>query len=183
MNEQIKIPFRKKKMIPYVVGALVFVLFGVLMIAAAVPGSGSLLTRVVFFLTGLASVLFFGLVAVVMLAKLARTNAGLILDEEGLTDHSSGLPAGFIPWNDIRKISVTTTGNQRFLVIHVKKPEKYLDREPNLLKRTAMRMNYKLSGSPIHIQVSFLDMDLYTLQELIASKRFQQQQAGKEAAM
>jgi hypothetical protein len=64
------------------------------------------------------------------------------------------------------------------LVIILKKPGKYIERESNFLKRIAMRMNYKISGSPIHILVSFLDTDLNTLNVMIANKRYQKKPAA-----
>lgn len=176
MNEQIKIPLHKKKMVPYFLGAGIFVLLGIWIFLAAFQHELQLVGRIVFFLTGFASILFFGLVVIVLLLKLITKNAGLIISDDGLTDNSSGLSAGFIDWSDIRSIHFSGSGINKFLIIKVKKPEKYINRESNVLKRTAMHLNHKMSGSPIHILVSFLEINEFMLQDMIATKRFKKKQ-------
>lgn len=178
MNEQAVIPLNKKRMLPNLLGAMVFVIAGSFMLVAAIAGKGQLFGRVVFLIVGLAALLFFGAIAWVMLAKIVRRRAGLIISDKGLTDNSSGLSAGFIAWNDIRKINVSYTGKLAFLVVVPKNPEKYIQREGNPLKRLAMRMNYKMSGSPIHILASYLDTDLHSLNALIAERRYQKKPAS-----
>jgi hypothetical protein len=173
MQEQTAISINKKRILPNVFGALVFVVLGIGMISIALLGEGAVGTKVLISLIGLVSLLFFGLILVVLLTKLVRNEAGLIITDDGLTDNTSGVSAGFIPWNDMRKINFSYTGNLVFLIVMVKKPEKYIERERNIIKRMAMRINYKISGSPIHILVSYLDIDLRTLNHMISDKKFQ----------
>ncbi|ULQ57112.1 hypothetical protein KJS94_02735 [Flavihumibacter rivuli] len=174
MNEQVEIPLNKKKMLPLLLGALAFSLTGIWMINLALRVKNQLISQVIFFVIGLSALLFFGLVALVMLMKIFSNKAGMTITDEGMIDNASGISVGFIGWNEIKKIQYTQNGNFTTLVVFVKKPEKYLERESNFLKRLAMRMNHKISGSPIHITASFLDINLYTLNEMIATKRFQQ---------
>jgi hypothetical protein len=181
MNEPIEIPLNKKKIVPHILGALVFVLLATVMLADAFQLKNQPVTQAFVFLIGLAGILFFGLISIVLSAKLLKNKVGMIISDEGLIDNSSGLPAGFIPWKDIRKINFTATGYHRFLVIIVKKPGKYIERESNFLKRAAMWLNYKIAGSPIHILASFLEVDFYTLNEMIAQKRYQKKHTGEES--
>ena len=174
MNPQTEIAFNKKKIGPHLLGALVFAMLSTGMIGLALNAKSQLLAQVVFFTVGLAGLLFFGLIAVVHLVKMAKNKPALIITDDGLFDNSSGLSAGFIRWQDIKKLNVTRTGNQASLVIILKKPEKYIERETNFLKKAAMRINNKMSGSPVHIPLSYLDIDWPTLSELIANKRFPQ---------
>lgn len=55
----------------------------------------------------------------------------------------------------------------------VKKPDQFIDRQKLLIKRIAMRLNYKRSGTPVHILVSLLDTDINTLYSIIMEKRYQ----------
>jgi hypothetical protein len=174
MNQQVAIDFNKKKILPHLLGALVFVMLGTGMMGLALQAKNQLLAQVVFFTVGLAGLLFFGLIAVVHLMKMAKNKPALIITDDGLFDNSSGLSAGFIKWQDIKKLNFTRTGNQASLVIILKKPDKYIERESNFLKRAAMRINNKMSGSPVHIPLSYLDTDWPTLSELIANKRLLQ---------
>lgn len=181
MKEQSEIPFNRKKIIPHLLGALVFVVLGIWMITMAFYAKNQLFGQVVFFLVGLSSVSFFGLIFIMLFAKIIKSKAGIIINDEGLTDNAGGLPVGLIAWGDIKKVNFTLTGNNTTLVIILKRPEKYIERESNFLKRWAMRMNYKMSGSPVHIPANYLDIDLNTLNVMIAEKRFRKKPtAGQE---
>jgi len=53
--------------------------------------------------------------------------------------------------------------NQRFLMIMIRNPQTYIDKQTSAIKRKAMQMNFKNYGSPISIPASTL---LYNLDEL-----------------
>jgi hypothetical protein len=181
MNQQVAIAFNKKKILPHLLGALVFAVLGTGMMALSLQAKNQLLVQVVFFTVGLAGLLFFGLIAVMHLMKMAKNKPALIITDEGLFDNSSGLSTGLIKWQDIKKLNFTRTGNQASLVIMLKKTDKYIERESNFLKKASMRINNKMSGSPVHIPLSYLDIDWPALSELIADKRFPQKPAaGRE---
>lgn len=173
MNEQIEISLNKKKILPYLLGALIFVIAGVWMFSVALHTKNQILIQAIFIVVGLSSILFFGLIVIVLMTKLFKTQAGMIINDDGIIDNTSGVSVGFIAWRDIRKINYSYNGTHTFLVVIVKMPGKYIEKESNFLKRIAMRMNYKISGSPIHILVSFLDINLNTLHEMIINKRYQ----------
>ena len=105
--------------------------------------------------------------------KALGNKAGLIITDKGLYDYSSAISTGFITWSEIKKTSHSYLGSNIFMLIMVKKPEKYIARQKWLIKRIAMRLNYKMSGTPIHILVSFLDTDIHTLYSLMTEKRYQ----------
>jgi hypothetical protein len=115
-------------------------------------------------------VLFFGIIAIVIVRKFLDKKAGLIISKDGLTDNSSGVSAGFIPWSDIQEITVTQVMNQRFLMIIVSNPQYYLDKVANPIKRSAMKMNYKTYGSPISISSNTLQTNFDELHKLLVIK-------------
>ena len=173
MKEQLEIHLNKKKILSNLPGALIFVILGIWIIGLAINAKNQILIQAIFFIVGLTSILFFGLISIVLLTKIVTSKAGMIINDEGLVDNTSGVSSGFIAWHDIKKINFSLSGSHTFLVIILKNPDKYIEREANFFKKITMRMNHKISGSPIHILVSFLDMDLNTLNEIIINKRFQ----------
>ena len=50
------------------------------------------------FALGLIYAIFFGIIAVSMIQKISEKKAGLVINKQGVTDNSSGLSIGFIPW-------------------------------------------------------------------------------------
>lgn len=71
----------------------------------------------------------------------------LIADESGVTDNSSPLSVGFIPWEDIRKARTKLMGIQPFILITVKNEEKYLAKISlfgRVLAKANKRMGYEI---------------------------------------
>ena len=123
-----------------------------------------------FFVIGLASVLFFGFVAVTIFIKFSDQKPGLIISRHGITDNSSGVSAGLIPWADIQEIKISKVMSQKFLMILVNNPQAYLDKVKNPLKRNAMKMNYKTYGSPISISSNALRTNFEELHRILVLK-------------
>jgi hypothetical protein len=105
-----------------------------------------------------AAVGFFGLCGIFGLFKLFDYAPGLIVDDEGIIDNSSGISAGRIPWSDIRGFEIRTVQNQRFLTIEVHNPEKYVQRA-HVLKRPLVAFNASHFGGPIQISANALKMN------------------------
>ena len=170
-EEQIEIPLSKTKMALTFLGSLVFVGLGLWFLINP-PKSNHWLfgNPTVIFIVGLASVIFFGLVAVTIFKKYTDKKPGLTINRQGITDNSSGVSAGLIPWTDIQEIKITQVMNQKFLMFMVRNPQDYLDKVTNPLKRNAMKMNYKTYGSPISISSNALQTNFYDLHKLLIKK-------------
>ncbi|MDH4472782.1 MAG: STM3941 family protein [Fluviicola sp.] len=170
-KEHIEIPLSKTKMTLTLLGSLAFVGIGIWFlikppkISNPILGNPTLIIAV-----GLASILFFGFVAVSIFRKLSSKNVGLIISRQGVTDNSSGVSAGLIPWTDIQEINVSQVMSQKFLLLIVRNPQEYLDNVRNPIKRTAMKANYKMYGSPISISAKVLDTDFDRLHQLMVEK-------------
>lgn len=170
-EEQIEIPLSKTKITLTFLGSLVFVGFGLwVVINPPRTNVGLFSNATVIFVAGLASVLFFGLVAVTIFRKFLDNKPGLTISAEGIRDNSSGVSAGLIPWADIQEIKISQVMNQRFLMFIVSNPQYYLDKEKNLLKRNAMKLNYKSYGSPISISSNALQTNFQDLHKLLIKK-------------
>jgi hypothetical protein len=106
--------------------------------------------------------------------KLLDSKPAIILDEEGLTDNMSAISLGFILWADINYVSElsiqpTAVSTQWFVVIVLKEPEAYIEREANPIKRMFLKLNNKNYGSPIHLSTNSLDIEHKALYRLIAA--------------
>ncbi len=118
----------------------------------------------------IADILFFGLAMFFFSQKLRDKKPGLIIDDSGITDNSSGVSAGHVPWNDIKYINVVNVMRQEFLMIVVKNPNDYLNRQSNILKRKTMLLNFKQYGSPISISTNGLNFDFDELKTILDKK-------------
>jgi hypothetical protein len=169
--EQIEIPLSKKKMLLTFVGAMMFVVLGVLFLINPSMFISTFFRNPIFiFIAGLASVLFFGLVAITMFRKFFDKKAGLIINRQGIIDNSSGVSAGLVLWSDIEKIKTSKVQGQKFMMLFVKNPQDYIDRVTNPIKRKAMELNYKVYGTPISISANALQTNFDNLCKLMAEE-------------
>lgn len=170
-DEQIEIPLSKKKMLLTLFGAIIFVGLGLWFLINP-PKISNLIfgNPTLIFIVGLASIIFFGLVAITIFRKFSDKKPGLIINRKGITDNSSGVSAGLIPWTDIKEIKISQVMSQKLLMFIVSNPQDYLDKVTNPLKRNAMKMNYKTYGSPISISSNALQTNFEDLQKLLLDK-------------
>jgi hypothetical protein len=115
---------------------------------------------------GMVGFVFFGLCGVIALTKCFDSRPGLVLDSLGITDNSSGVAAGRIAWSEIRDVQIASVRSQKFLVLLVTNPEKYLGKG-NFLKRFLVDANYRMTGSPITISSSALRISFAELEQLV----------------
>ena len=114
---------------------------------------------------GYASIIFFGICAFLFARKVSDHKPGLIIEENGLTDNSSGMSAGHIPWSDVENFSIMEVHRQKLIMLYVKNPQEYINRQTNFLKRKTMQLNHKMYGTPISISTNPLKT---TVDELVA---------------
>jgi len=166
--DRIEIPLSKKKIILLVIGALAFVIIGVFFIINPEVFVKHLnivsITRVR--TVGIASVLFFGVIAIYASWKIRDKRAGLIIDENGIFDNSNSVSIGLIKWADITEIRTEEVSSSKFLLIYVSNPEVYLNKATGFRKKV-MRLNYKMYGTPLSITSNTLKYNFSTLEQLL----------------
>ena len=173
-KDTLEIPLSKRKMTLIFLGALAFVAIGIWFVTSPPQISNPIFGNpTVILISGLASILFFGIVAIVTLRKFFDKKPGLTISDEGIVDNSSGNSAGIIPWSDITNIEVAQVMSQKFIMIIVKNPQKYIDRAQNKLKKSGMKMNFKSYGSPIAISANALQINFKELEILLSEKLLQ----------
>jgi hypothetical protein len=169
--QRIEIPLSKKKITLILIGAIVFVALGVWFVMEPDTFSkGPLRSPTVVSIVGIVAIVFFGILGFYALRKLPDSKPGLILDETGLTDNSSAVAAGHILWTDIESLSVITIQKQSSIMLHVKDPQAYIDRQTGIFKKKMMQMNYKMYGSPIALNASGLTITFDELYKLISER-------------
>ncbi len=168
---QIEIPLSKKKMTLTLLGSIIFVGLGIWFLINPPKINNPIFGNpTVIFIAGLASIIFFGLVAVTIFRKLSDKKAGLIINRQGIIDNSSGVSAGLVLWTDIEEIKISNVMSQKFLMFIVKNPQDYLNKATNPLKRKGMEMNYRSDGSPISISANSLHANFDDLYNLLTEK-------------
>ncbi|MDO6431708.1 STM3941 family protein [Flavitalea sp. BT771] len=168
MTEHVEIPLNKKKLTLMLFGSLGFVIIGCwFIIKPPVIENAFLGDPAVIRVAGVLSVLFFGIVAFTLVRKLPDNRPGLIIDDQGITDNSSGVSAGLVLWEDVLEIKISTVYKNRFIMIVVRNPEEYIDRQTNLIKRKAMALNHRSYGSPISISANGLNANFDELYGII----------------
>ncbi len=168
--EKIEIPVSKTKISFLLIGALIFVILGVLF--SLVPDK---FTTAVFKnpqlirIVGIVGVLFFGAAGIYGIRKLFDKAVGLIIDDNGITDNTNASSVGLIDWSDILEVKTEQVMSTRFLLIFVDNPDEYLKRV-NGFKRKLMKGNMKMYGTPLSINSNTLRYDFCDLERLIKKK-------------
>ena len=164
MTEKIEIPLSKKKLIFLLVGSLVFVAAGIWFLVNPPNINNPVFGNPRFILIiSIAAILFFGLMGFFIARKLPENKPGLIIDQEGLIDNSSALSPGQIPWSDIVNISVIEISRQKLILLDVKNPQDYIDRQSNGFKKKLMQINHNSYGTPISISANSLQIEFNEL--------------------
>jgi hypothetical protein len=163
-ESSIEIPLNKKKMILLFIGSVVLFSASAWIAIGKPGGEENISTKLTVF--SYAGLLLFGFAGIALSKKLFQKHPGLIIDENGIVDNAGGLAAGYILWSDIENISRFEIQGQDFVMIQVKNPQYYIDRENSFLKRKAMALNLRLYGTPVCISANTLSIkfgELYTV--------------------
>lgn len=144
MIEPIIIPSRKLGNIIYALGALIFVILGLILLLTA---------DILPILVGLFAIAFFGWGFIIFVKRIFNNQPLLMVDQHGITDHSSALALGFIPWQDIENIQLRHMLNQTFISVSVKDQEVYLAKMSSL-QRNASKTNLKMGYPLINISLN-----------------------------
>jgi hypothetical protein len=167
MMTELNIPLSKKKNVLMVVGAIFFVLLGVLFVykpqnfVTSVRGSIALIR-----LIGIVGIVFFGACSIYGLTKLFDKRVGLTMNENGITDNTNATSLGLIKWADISAIETRQIMSTKFLLVFVTNPDEYLNRATGL-KKKLLQANIKTYGTPLSITSNSLQCNFENLEQSI----------------
>ena len=152
-NETI-IQFSKSKLTKLLLLSVGCILLGLFFVIFQPHEPGIFLTLPVIVIIVGALILLIGfLLGTLYFRQIIKNGPGIIIDNTGFTDYSSGLAAGYISWTEVRGIKAITPpkNKQKFIIVILKNPDAFLERQPNALKRKAMTMNFRNYGSPVQL--------------------------------
>lgn len=163
----IEIKSSKTKLVLLVSGSLIFIILGVFLainphkFASFIFRSVTLIRMV-----GIVAILFFGLCLIILIKSLLAKKFNLIINDKGIIDNSSYVSVGVIFWSDINSIKRVDIMSTKFLLINVKDPNKYLNKESGI-KRKILERTFKTYGTPISISSNTLSYNFDELEKVI----------------
>ena len=163
-KNEITIPLSRGKIVALTLGSIAFVAVSI-WIWISPEGEGQLIIplRRIVSVTGVG---FFGICAVYGFMKIFDKKPGLVIDEEGIVDNSSGVAAGRILWSEIIGFQKKELFGQRFLTIEVSDPDRFI-RRCSPLKAKMNSANLNLTGSPINISANSLSIGFDDLTQIM----------------
>lgn len=87
---------------------------------------------------------------------LKRTMVGVTLlcvDEKGITDNSSAISFGFMPWEDIEDVILTYFMGQAYIEVKLRNPEYYIEKLP-AWKKAMVNANLKMGMQAVNISLN-----------------------------
>ncbi|NLL04867.1 MAG: hypothetical protein GX270_03565 [Clostridiaceae bacterium] len=94
--------------------------------------------------------IFFGACLLFIIIRFFKPKDILVIDKNGITDNSSAISIGFIPWKDVKSSYITTVSTQTFIAIELNNFEEKL-KELSFLKRIMLKINLKMGYAPVSI--------------------------------
>ncbi len=173
---KIELALSKKKISLLLIGAVIFVILGILFILFP----DKFITQIfrnpeIIRIVGIASVLFFGAAGIYGLRKLFDKTVGLTIDKNGITDNTNASSVGLIEWDDITEIKTEQVMSTKFLLIFAANPDKYLDRV-NGFKKKLLIGNMKMYGTPLSITSNTLKYKFDDLEKLVSNKLIEEKE-------
>ena len=117
---------------------------------------------------GVIAMVFFGFCGIVGVRRLVDRRPGLVLNSAGILVYSSAGSAKPIPWEEIAGFDTFAIRRQKFLVIKLVTPEKYVN-SGGPLARALKRANMRMVGSPVAIASNTLKISFDELVTLCSS--------------
>lgn len=108
--------------------------------------------KVLITLLFLASVVMFIFHVVAYIFLKREKFIGFFISGDGLNDISTGNNYGVVYWKDIVKIRIVEDmehPKRKYIVLKVKDPQQYIDREPFTAKKRSLMLKYHYYGSPV----------------------------------
>lgn len=173
MSQEIEIPLSKNKLFLGIAASLLFVVLGGWFLVDTQYFQNHpmrfLRNPLVPQIVGVVSILFFGITGIYGIKKVLDKKMGVVIDQYGITDHSSGTSVGLIEWADITSIDVHTIMSTKFLLLHVKDSEKYIEKARNKIQASLMRTNMKTYRTPLSVNSNTLKCNFETLENEVRS--------------
>lgn len=101
--------------------------------------------------------------------KLLTKQAGLIINDEGIADHTSALKLGQVKWDEISGFGVKKQIGIPFIVVYLKNPDEFIAKRGKMSK-SLIKKNAEEFGTPFAIGTTMLDIKLDELKGLLEAE-------------
>ena len=163
--ERIEIYTSKKKSFLMLIGSLAFVAICILMfLHADEMRRNPLFIRVI----SVAGVLFSGLAIFVSIKRLISNQLALVIAHEGLGVNFKKSQNNYIGWDEIIGFNEIKIRQVRIIIIMVKDPQKWLEKEKRFFRKKLMQANMTNYGSPFNISTVGLNITHEGLMEKLS---------------
>lgn len=155
LDKHIKI--KKGRFVALLAMSVVILLLSLLLVC--IPSffqSGWIQSKIVIVISGLLGVFFFGLTTLYLGRKLANSQLGVHLSDQGILDNTSVFRFDCIEWQDIQSFESIQQTSFSGILIHVKNNEKYLNQLHSPVFRKAAEKNTMIYGTPLMINTKIL---------------------------
>ncbi|MBO2009919.1 STM3941 family protein [Hymenobacter negativus] len=119
---------------------------------------------------GILGSIFFAVLGFFLVKKLGDKRPGLLVAADGFTDNSSGLAAGEVLWADVAALEEMQMAGQKFVLVKLRDPNKYIEQHTNRFKKQLLQTNLKSYGSPIFISANTLQCSHAELTTLLTAR-------------
>lgn len=174
MSPPLELPLRRTSAVLLALLALGFVAAGVWFTAAiglpSLDFSRNRLADEAMRSIGLLSIAFFGACFVAIAALVLRRGPGLVIDDEGIVEHTSGMAAGRVRWEEIVDVQARDQPGGRMVALWVSDLDAHLDRLP-AWRRWLVRSNVAAGFPPVVVHAPMLGRDADELAALLLAER------------
>lgn len=173
MSAPLVFPLRRGRLALLTLGALAFVVGGVWFAWRLGPPSldfaRNRLEDEALRAIGVLSAAFFGACGLALAGLVLRRGPGLVIDDVGIVEHTSGRAAGRLAWAEITAIRLVP-GEEGFVGLELADVEAHLDRLPPW-RRWLLRSNMAAGSPPAAIHAAAIGQDAAALAALLVAER------------
>jgi hypothetical protein len=174
--EEIRVPLSKIKMLLIMIGAIIFV--GIQIVFWFIPTDYNVIFVPLGRTTSFIGIPFFALCSFYATKKLFDKTPGLLINNDGVTDNSSAISAGFIGWANILGFKIVSLGgDRRSIAILVNNSDEIIGMQKGL-KQKAMTFNLRKYRTPVLIPDVTLKCDLDELNQKLNTALEQKKQSA-----
>ncbi|WP_341905834.1 STM3941 family protein [Fluviicola taffensis] len=168
LENQVIITKNARKQFLLLLGSTLFVIVSVYMINGNIESSRY--SPEFLYIIGIIGFLFFGLAGISILFSLAKFSPALIINEQGIKNHSSAGSSYFITWDNIKSLRIIAISGKKLIAIKLKDDQKVFE-QVNLITRFLMKLNNRFYGSPAYITTAMIDIKIETVLKTIRDQK------------
>lgn len=164
-KEEFIISQNRKGNILYFIISFIFTIFGLYGIFIHIKGV-NLILQIIIKIIYLIDICFFGYGCIFFIKKNKKKQEILIINDKGITDNSTAISLGFIPWEDIENVYIDGVLGNQFIELKIKNEEKYL-KNINFMKKILINLNKKMGHQIVCITLNTTNYSLdYVLEKI-----------------